>query len=335
MATQFRADQPIITLMPDTLDKLSRVLKDPQRGNDPRRHMLLVGVCNLMVAKGPYPKPMKIDKDQYGRTVVTIPVVSNNPPHEAFNAGIAETDGGTGCFFSLQIAGKEADLFANYANQGYMRSGVQFVYVGYDEPTTTSRGNVQHTIHCCSLKVARWATKADAPCVGVMDKRTPTPQGVPSAYYGGSPAPVQQGMAPGYAAAPTAAPYGSPAPAQQNAAPSYNAAPNAAYAPAPQSVAPGYAAAPTAAPYGNPAPAQQNAAPSYNAAPNAAYGNPAPQSAAPHPDYGNAVPVQQGMAPGAPVAQQSQTQNSGREVISGPNAEDMSAVLDDDGDLPF
>ena len=89
MATQFRADQPIITLMPDTLDKLSRVLKDPQRGNDPRRHMLLVGVCNLMVAKGPYPKPMKIDKDQYGRTVVTIPVVSNNPPHEAFNAGIA------------------------------------------------------------------------------------------------------------------------------------------------------------------------------------------------------------------------------------------------------
>ena len=100
-------------------------------------------------------------------------------------------------------------------------------------------------------------------------------------------------------------------------------------------MAPGYAAAPTAAPYGNPAPAQQNAAPSYNAAPNAAYGNPAPQSAAPHPDYGNAAPGQQSMAPGAPVAQQSQTQNSGREVISGPNAEDMSAVLDDDGDLPF
>ena len=298
----YQNGQSLLGLTPAQLDNLSNGLKRGGFG------FLVMGVANINANSRYGRQKVTIKTEMRGQSphlVVEIPGFINNfngalqrynllsPNEQNQNKSVAVT---------LHVVDAKANDMCQLAYQGYLRAGVQFLFVGYDKPEQTSRGNTRHIIHCFMLCVSRWSMKPDAAVLEIDDQRNTQQNNI------GAPVPNGGYTAPGGQYNSNGGYYNAGAPAPGG---NYGGAP----APAPaQNGYGGNAGAPASGGnYGGapaPAPAQNG------------YG-------------GNAGAPAPGGNTGAPAPAPQQSSYPGRDPIVGPTSEEMSAVLDDEGDLPF
>lgn len=275
----YQNGQSLLGLTPAQLDNLSNGLKRGGFG------FLVMGVANINANSRYGRQKVTIKTEMRGQSphlVVEIPGFINNfngalqrynllsPNEQNQNKSVAVT---------LHVVDAKANDMCQLAYQGYLRAGVQFLFVGYDKPEQTSRGNTRHIIHCFMLCVSRWSMKPDAAVLEIDDQRNTQQNNI------GAPVPNGGYTAPGGQYNSNGGYYNAGAPAQNY----YGGNPGV---PAPGGNYNGGAA---------PAPAQNV-------------------------NGGNA---------GTPASAPQQSPYPGRDPIVGPTNEEMSAVLDDEGDLPF
>ena len=361
--SQYQNGQSLLGLTPRQLDNLSNGLKRGGFG------FLVMGIANINSSSKYGRQKVTIKTEMRGQSpylVFEVPCFINN-----FNGTLQqynllnpnEQNQNKSVSVTLHVVDSKANEMCQLAYQGYFRAGVQFMFVGYDKPEQTSRGNTRHIIHCFMLCVSRWSMRPDAVTLEIDDQRNtqqnnigaPVPNGGYTApggqynsnggfynagapasggNYGGAPAPAQNGYS-GNAGAPASGGNygGAPAPAQNGYSGNAGApASGGNYGGAPAPAQNGYggnAGAPASGGnYGGaPAPAPVQNGYGGNAGAPASGGN-----------YGGApAPAQNGYGgnAGAPATAPQQSSYPGRDPIVGPTSEEMSAVLDDEGDLPF